>query len=91
MNWSRERASRPSVAAASTSAISMASGRAPGAYEEVAGVEIVIGAGVVRAVAGSRAGVLGGTAGVKRGSLGQRQASRQASGQASEEGRSGSR
>jgi hypothetical protein len=70
MNWSRERASRPSVAAASTSAIRMASGRAPGAYEEVAGVEIVIGAGVVRAVAGSRAGVLGGTAGVRTGVVG---------------------
>jgi hypothetical protein len=48
----------------------MASGRAPGAYEEVAGVEIVIGAGVVRAVAGSRAGVLGGTAGVRTGVVG---------------------
>lgn len=70
MNGGRERASRPSVAAASTSAIRMASGRAPGAYEEVAGVEMVIGAGVVKAVAGVRAGVLGGTAGVRTGVVG---------------------
>lgn len=67
MNGSRERASRPSAATASTSAIRMASGRAPGAYEEVAGVERVIGAGVVRAVAGVETGVEGGGAGARAG------------------------